>query len=429
MTTAASPAPDALSATFAALADPTRRAILARLCQGEATVGELAAPFAMSLPAVSRHLKVLERAGLIERGRAAQWRPCRLEPKPLRAVSDWLDERRGDWERGLGGMLEEAGEGITHMDATTHRLSNGRAGNWFDLSRHFDAPRRLVFAAWSGIAHARHWFTPRGSEMTDGVADFREGGAWRMEITAEDGAAMRIEGEFLEIVPDRRIVVSYRGGEADPNLAVEPRIEATFTDEGTGTRLAMRMGPFAHPDDCSRHRFGWAATLAQLDAHLPVMIAAEPAPANEPVIRLVRSFAEPPARVWRAWSDPELLSRWWGPDGFATETHSLGFREGGHWHFTLRGPDGINYPNRIRFVAIDAPRRLSYHHQGEDETDDAMFESDVTLTETCDGGTRLILTMRFASVEVRDNVARAFGAIEGGRRSLARLAALLEATD
>ncbi|TPE52197.1 ArsR/SmtB family transcription factor [Amaricoccus solimangrovi] len=90
--------PDALSATLSALADPTRRAILARLSRGEATVGEIAAPFAMSLPAVSRHLKVLERAGLIARGRAAQWRPCRLEPAPLRAVSDWLDEYRGHWD-------------------------------------------------------------------------------------------------------------------------------------------------------------------------------------------------------------------------------------------------------------------------------------------------------------------------------------------
>jgi DNA-binding transcriptional ArsR family regulator len=89
---------DPLSQTFAALADPTRRAILARLADGEATVGEIAEPFAMTLPAVSRHLKVLERAGLIGRGRQAQWRPCKLEPEPLRAVSDWLERYRRHWE-------------------------------------------------------------------------------------------------------------------------------------------------------------------------------------------------------------------------------------------------------------------------------------------------------------------------------------------
>jgi DNA-binding transcriptional ArsR family regulator len=92
---------DRLSTTLSALADPTRRAILARLAQGEATVGQLAAPFEMSLPAVSRHLKVLEHAGLIARGRTAQWRPCRLEPEPLREVAGWLESYRRFWEESL----------------------------------------------------------------------------------------------------------------------------------------------------------------------------------------------------------------------------------------------------------------------------------------------------------------------------------------
>lgn len=91
--------PDQLSNTFAALADPTRRAILARLAMGEASVKELAAPFEMSLPAVSKHLKVLERAQLIVRSRSAQWRPCRLEAKPLAEATDWLEHYRLFWEQ------------------------------------------------------------------------------------------------------------------------------------------------------------------------------------------------------------------------------------------------------------------------------------------------------------------------------------------
>ena len=90
---------DRLSATFAALADPTRRAILARLASGESSVTELAKPFRMSLPAVSKHLKVLERAGLIARGREAQWRPARLEAAPLRDVAAWVEDYRGSWEQ------------------------------------------------------------------------------------------------------------------------------------------------------------------------------------------------------------------------------------------------------------------------------------------------------------------------------------------
>jgi DNA-binding transcriptional ArsR family regulator len=102
---------DRLSTTLAALADPTRRAILARLATGEASVSELAAPFNMSLPGVSKHLKVLRRAGLIEQGRAAQWRPCRLQAEPLKEVSDFVEQYRANWE-----------ESFSRLDELLHEL-------------------------------------------------------------------------------------------------------------------------------------------------------------------------------------------------------------------------------------------------------------------------------------------------------------------
>src|SRR6188472_879783 len=103
--------PDRLSSTFAALADPTRRAILARLSSGEASVGELAEPFDISLPAVTKHLKVLQKAGLISQGREAQWRPCRLEAKPMREAAQWMESYREHWEQRLdrlGDYLRES---------------------------------------------------------------------------------------------------------------------------------------------------------------------------------------------------------------------------------------------------------------------------------------------------------------------------------
>ena len=111
------PEPDALSATFAALADPTRRAILARLSEGEASVKDLSAPFEMSQPAISKHLRVLERAGLIEQGRQAQWRPRRLRAGPLREIADWVGHYRGHWEESFERLdvylrdLQEEGKG------------------------------------------------------------------------------------------------------------------------------------------------------------------------------------------------------------------------------------------------------------------------------------------------------------------------------
>jgi len=111
---------DALSATFAALADPTRRAILARLASGETSVLEIAEPFDMSLPAVSKHLKVLERAGLIERGREAQWRPCRLQASPLKGVADWVEFYRRHWEESLD-RLESYLKELQRKDKEPHK--------------------------------------------------------------------------------------------------------------------------------------------------------------------------------------------------------------------------------------------------------------------------------------------------------------------
>lgn len=109
-------AADRLSTTLTALADPTRRAILARLALGEATVGDLAEPFAMSLPAVSKHLKVLERAGLITKGRAAQWRPCRIAPAPLAELDAWLAGYRRLWEARLDRLENFLDAQDTHDD-------------------------------------------------------------------------------------------------------------------------------------------------------------------------------------------------------------------------------------------------------------------------------------------------------------------------
>jgi DNA-binding transcriptional ArsR family regulator len=121
-------ATDALSATLAAVADPTRRAILARLRDGEASVTELAAPFAMSVPAISKHLKVLERAGLLTRSRDAQFRPCRLRPEGLRPAADWLEAYRELWEQRLDRMAAYLAE-LQRAPTTKTKTSTPRNKN------------------------------------------------------------------------------------------------------------------------------------------------------------------------------------------------------------------------------------------------------------------------------------------------------------
>ena len=123
-------ASDSLSTTFAALADPTRRAILARLANGEASVKDLSAPFDMSQPAISKHLRVLERAGLIEQGRQAQWRPRRLRAGPLRDINDWVGEYRRHWE-----------ESFERLDAYLHDVQDKEHRNGDNDDRNTNRPR------------------------------------------------------------------------------------------------------------------------------------------------------------------------------------------------------------------------------------------------------------------------------------------------
>ena len=122
---------DPLSSTFSALADPTRRAILARLASGDVSVTRLAEPFEMSMPAISKHLKVLERAGLIARGREAQWRPCRMEAGPLKDVSDWVENYRRFWE-----------ESFDRLDAYLAELQSDKLKAKKEKKRHVRKPRK-----------------------------------------------------------------------------------------------------------------------------------------------------------------------------------------------------------------------------------------------------------------------------------------------
>ena len=206
---------DPLSVTLSALADPTRRAILARLSQGAATVNEIAEPFDISLPSISRHLKVLEGAGLISRGREAQWRPCRLETAPLKQVDGWLGKYRRFWEGSFDRMDAYLNE-ITGEDEGEGAVSVIRDDELL-IEREFDAPAALVFRLWEDRDHMLRWWGPGGVH----------GGRARLGAGARAAVAW---GDGLEAV--RAVEVRRR----DPRGREEPRLVFTFQwDEDMGT--------------------------------------------------------------------------------------------------------------------------------------------------------------------------------------------------
>ena len=212
--------PDPLTTTFAALADPTRRAILARLATGEATVTELAAPFDVSLPAISKHLKVLQRAGLVEQGRQAQWRPCRLRPEPLHGVADWVGQYRRLWEDSLDRLddylreiqrTDEPGDATTrrHDDTTTsqgagamtvqQQLGNDRTTVYVDglevvFERVFDAPRDLVWNVMTDPERIPRWWGPHGYTTIVVEMDVRARGTLALRGPHDRRRGRRVQG-------------------------------------------------------------------------------------------------------------------------------------------------------------------------------------------------------------------------------------------
>jgi len=135
-------------------------------------------------------------------------------------------------------------------------------------------------------------------------------------------------------------------------------------------------------------------------------------------------FDAPRELVFRAWTDPKDIDRWWGPDGFTTTTNEMDVRPGGVWRFVMHGPDGVDYPNRIVYEEIVRPERLVYTHDSDQDDDPARFQVTVTFAEAV-GKTHLTVRMTFASAAERDRVVREFRAIEGGQQTLERLAQYL----
>lgn len=142
------------------------------------------------------------------------------------------------------------------------------------------------------------------------------------------------------------------------------------------------------------------------------------APAERSIV-ITRVFDAPRALVFKAWTDPAQVEQWWGPDGFTTTTHEIDVRPGGMWRFTMHGPDGVDYENKIAYLEIVEPERLVYVHG--DEGDPALFQTTVTFVER-NGTTTLTMEALFPSAADRDRVVLEFGAIEGGHQHLGRLA-------
>ena len=279
---------DDLSITFAALADPIRRAILTRLSAGEATVNELAEPFPVSLQAVSRHLKVLERAGLISRGKDAQFRPCRLEEAPLGTAVEWIEQHRQMWEERMDRLevhlrnirrqnrsTTDAASKHTHTPTEESDMSKTQTVVDADkgevtITRIYDAPRELVFRAMVEPEQLVEFWGPTGSHvpLESVVIEPWVGGRFESTIVMDDGSgAYPMKGTFTEFVePEKMTTV-----EPESNVVSA----STFTDLGDGrTEVVIHQTNVPELYRSPEALAGFVTSLDRFDAFLTARVAA-----------------------------------------------------------------------------------------------------------------------------------------------------------
>jgi uncharacterized protein YndB with AHSA1/START domain len=305
--------------------------------------------------------------------------------------------------------------------------------NTFTLTREFDAPAAILFHAWTDLDALRRWWGPKGFTMESCTLDVRPGGRFHYCMRGPDGSAMWGKLEYREVRrPDLLVFVSsFSDKDANavrhpmaPGWPLEIHSTVTFTERDGKTTLQLSADvPGATPDELAMFvgnfdslRGGWGGSLAQLEAYLGET-------AREIVIR--RRIEAPRELVFRAWTDPAHLERWWGPNGFSTTTSEFEHRPGGRWRYVMHGPDGTDYPNLQSYEEIAPPERIVYSHGTGNPGEAPLFHVTVTFSDDA-GGTLVTLRSLFPTAEARDHVVRRVKAIEGGEQTLGRLAAYLE---
>ena len=305
---------------------------------------------------------------------------------------------------------------------------NTRTAQHLEIVRTVQAPRERVWRAFADGEQLAQWWGPKGFGMTVAHLDFRQGGRFHYAMTPPNGTPMWGRFEYREIVePERLVYVSAfsdpEGGLTRhpmwPNWPLEVQNTLTLEARGGTTVLTLRGEPLDAPEHeiaffhevQSGVRMGFNATFDALDDLLE----------REREIVVSRVVSASRERVWRALQDPDTIGAWWGPDGFRTTTHEMSVRPGGVWRYTMHGPDGTDYPNRIAYLEVVEGERLEYDHG---DFDAVHFRGRITL-EDAEGGTRVTIRVLVPTAEAREAMAEY--ATRGGEQNLARLDAFLNA--
>ena len=294
------------------------------------------------------------------------------------------------------------------------------------ITRVFEAPVQMVWDAWTKPEHFSKWWGPKPYTSPEPQIDLQVGGKLLWAMQSPEGDRHFTGGVFREIDAPRGLVCDVwfadsQGNKIKPPIPGVPddwngeqTISVTLEALGAHTRLTVRQTGIPEGDIRKMAEAGWSTSIDKLHESL----------VNGRAVVLGRVFNAPRELVWEAWTKPEHTDKWWGPEGFKTNTQEMDLREGGVWRHAMVGPDGTEYPNRTEYLEIVKPARLVYR-TGTDDRDPEWFRATVTFMEFM-GQTHVNMISVFPSKEARDEVAEKHGAIEGGKQHLAKLSEYLK---
>jgi uncharacterized protein YndB with AHSA1/START domain len=285
------------------------------------------------------------------------------------------------------------------------------------LERTFDAPVARVWKALTDVDDIKHW--------SFDIREFEPRAGFEFQFYAGDESTKYLHRcKVVEAIPNKRLAYTWRyEGYAGDSL-----VTFELFAEGRKTRLRLtHAGLETFPTIAAFARKNFAAGWTQLvGSQLKTFVETQRSEKliGDREIAAVRVFDAPRELVWKVWTDPEHVGKWWGPNGFSTTTFSMDVRPGGQWRFVMHGPDGRDYQNKITYLEVVKPERLAYRHGGDKEVEPVNFQVTVTFREQ-GGKTRVDMRMVFPSAEAREHVIEAYGAFEGLKQHLGRLAEYL----
>jgi uncharacterized protein YndB with AHSA1/START domain len=288
------------------------------------------------------------------------------------------------------------------------------------LERTFDAPVALVWKALTDVDDIKHW--------SFDIREFEPRVGFEFRFYGGDGTTRYLHRcRVTDAVPEKRLAYTWRyEGYAGDSL-----VTFELFAEGRKTRLRLThagLETFPTIAAFARKNFmqGWTEIVGTSLKNFVETQRSEKL-VGDCEIAAVRVFDAPRELVWKVWTDPEHVGKWWGPNGFTTTTHSMEVKPGGVWRFVMHGPDGRDYQNKITYLEVARPERLVYKHGGDKEVEPVNFQVTVTFREQ-NGRTRVDMRMVFPSAKARGHVIETYGAFEGLKQHLGRLEAYLATT-